>query len=50
MTGKKQQTRARGCLDVREGRTVVTVLDDQGCPVVTYRVVDKRGKPSRGSS
>jgi hypothetical protein len=50
MTGRKQQTKAQGRLDVREGRTVVTTLDYQGCPVVTYSVVDKRGKPSRGTS
>jgi hypothetical protein len=50
MTGKKRQTRARGRLDVRERRTVVTMLDSQGCPVVTYSVVDKRGKPAQGTS
>ena len=50
MTDTKQQTKAQGHLDVREGRTVVTMLDYQGCPVVTYSVVDKRGKPSRGTS
>ena len=50
MTGKKQQRKAQGRLDVREGRTVVTMLDYQGCPVVTYSVADKRGKPARGSS
>ncbi len=50
MTGKKQQTKAQGRLDVREDRTVVTMLDYQGCPVVTYSVVDKRAKPSRGTS
>jgi hypothetical protein len=50
MTDTKHQTKAQGRLDVREGRTVVTMLDYQGCPVVTYSVVDKRGKPSRGTS
>ena len=50
MTGKELKTKARGRLDVREERTVVTMLDYQGCPVVTYSVVDKRGKPARGAS
>ena len=50
MTGKTQKTKARGRLDVSEGRTVVTMLDYQGCPIVTYSVVDKRAKPSRGTS
>jgi len=50
MTGKELETKARGRLDVSEGRTVVTMLDYQGCPVVTCSVVDKRAKPSRGSS
>ena len=50
MTGKTQKTKARGRLDVSEGRTVVTMLDHQGCPIVTYSVVDKRAKPARGAS
>jgi hypothetical protein len=50
MTGKKQQTKEQGRLDVREERTVVTMLDYDGSPIVTYSVVDKRAKPSRGTS
>ena len=54
MTGKELKTKARGRLDVSEGRTVVTMLDYQGCAVVTYSVVDKRANPNapaqRGSS
>ena len=49
MTGKKQQ-KEQGRVDVREERTVVTMLDYDGSPIVTYSVVDKRAKPSRGSS
>ena len=50
MTGKKLKTKARGRLDVREGRTIVTMLDYDGSPIVTYSVVDKRAKPLRGTS
>ena len=54
MTGNNLETKARGRLDVSEGRTVVTMLDYQGCAVVTYSVVDKRANPNdpaqRGSS
>ena len=32
MTGRKQQTKEQGRLDVREGRTVVTMLDYRGAP------------------
>jgi hypothetical protein len=51
MTGKKQKTdRTQGPkLVVREQQTV-TMLDYEGSPVVTYSVVDKREKPSRGAS
>jgi hypothetical protein len=51
MTGKKQQTKEQSRnVDVREERTVVTMLDYDGSPIVTYSVVDKRAKPSRGTS
>ena len=50
MTGKKQPTKEQGRLDVREERTVVTMLDYDGSPIVTYSVIDKRAKPSRGTS
>ena len=50
MIDKKQQTKEQGRLDVREERTVVTMLDYDGSPIVTYSVVDKRAKSSRGSS
>jgi hypothetical protein len=50
MTGKKQKTKEQGRLDLREERTVVTMLDYDGSPIVTYSVVDKRAKSSRGTS
>jgi hypothetical protein len=39
-------------LRTTDGRAeqAVTMLDYEGSPVVTYSVVDKRGKPARGSS
>jgi hypothetical protein len=51
MTDKKQKTKEQGRnIDVREPQATVTMLDYEGSPVVTYSVVDKRAKPSRGSS
>ena len=46
MTGRELETKARVRLDVSQGRTVVTLLDYQGCAVVTYSVVDKRANPN----
>jgi hypothetical protein len=51
MTGKKQNSeKEQGRkLEVPEKQTV-TMLDYEGSPVVTYSIVDKRAKPSRGAS
>ena len=52
MGNKKQKTRKERdrTLQVPEEPATVTMLDYEGSPVVTYSVIDKRAKPSRGTS
>ena len=52
MSDKKQKTKKvqDRNFDARQEPAAVTMLDYEGSPVVTYSVVDKRAKPSRGVS
>jgi hypothetical protein len=52
MSDKKQKTKKvqDRNLDVLQEPAAVTMLDYEGQTVVTYSVVDKRAKPSRGAS
>ena len=53
-----KELKAEGCGCRRRGvaqprgaeERIVTMLDYEGCPVVTYSVVDKHANPSRGAS
>ena len=52
MSGKSQKTKQEQgrTLQVPEEKATVTMLDYEGSPVLTYSVVDKRAKTSRGTS